>query len=100
MKKTIKQKKMKYDTLEKKIATVKKKGNIITFKKPYYPRGTANQGFIQILITGIKKEKSGAIKLEGMGRDSDWYKSIDELIQAVDFEQMEAWHSSDEPVSY
>ena len=84
---------MKYDTLEKKIATVKKKGNIITFKETFFPRGTANQGFIQILVRGFKKEKSGAVKIEGGGYDSNWHKNMDDLISAVNWEQMEVWHS-------
>lgn len=85
----------KYDTLEKKIATVKKKGNIITFKERFFPRGTANQGFIQILVTGFKKDKSGAVKIEGRAFDSNWYTNINELIEAVDFKLMGDWHDDE-----
>jgi len=82
-----------YDTDEKKLKAIRKKGNIITFKKPFYPKGTANEGRTQILITGIRKEKSGAIKLEGQGYDSNWYKSVNELSDAIDWEWMESVHT-------
>ncbi|MCC7302500.1 MAG: hypothetical protein IT233_07660 [Bacteroidia bacterium] len=84
-----------YDTREKRIKTIKK-GNIVTFKKPFYPRGTSDESRIQILITGIRKEKSGAIKLEGFGFDSDWYKSMDDLLNAINWEWMEQVHSGDD----
>src|SRR6266700_2006867 len=57
-------KKKLYDTEEKKLKAVRKRGNIITFKQIFYPRGTENEGYTQILVTGIRKEKSGAIKIE------------------------------------
>ncbi|MCC7303066.1 MAG: hypothetical protein IT233_10535 [Bacteroidia bacterium] len=84
-----------YDTREKRIKAIKK-GNIITFKKPFYPRGTSEPSRIQIAITGIRKEKSGAIKLEGFGHDSDWYKSMDDLLNAINWEWMEQVHSGDD----
>ena len=52
-----------YDTDEKKLKALNKKGNLITFKKPFYPRGTSEQGYTQIGVTGIRKEKSGTIKI-------------------------------------
>lgn len=84
-----------YDTHEKKLKTIKKKGNIITFKKKFYPKGTANQGYTQILVAGIRREKSGAIKIEGQWYDSDWYDSEDKLIDAINWEWMENAHAMD-----
>ena len=87
-----------YNTLEKRIATVKKKGNIITFKETFFPRGTANQGFTQILVTGFRKDKSGAVKIEGRAFDSNWYSSINDLIDAVDFELLGEWHEDERKI--
>jgi hypothetical protein len=84
-----------YDTDEKKLKAIKTKGNLITFKKPFYPRGTSEQGFTQIMVTGIRKEKSGAIKIEGFGRDSDWYKNVNQLFDAINWEWMESAHAMD-----
>lgn len=86
-----KQSKLKYDTHEKRLKTVRKKGNIITFKKPFRWMGTE---YIQILSYGIQKQ-NGHVKIVGAGRDSDWYDNIDELIKAVDWDLMEAWHTED-----
>jgi hypothetical protein len=85
-----------YDTDAKKLKAIRKKGNIITFKKPFYPRGTSEQGYTQLAVTGIRKEKSGAIKIEGFGRDSDWYKNKKELFDAINWEGMESVHSGDD----
>ncbi|MEP7374739.1 MAG: hypothetical protein ABI675_15190 [Chitinophagaceae bacterium] len=84
-----------YDTDEKRMKAIRKKGNIITFKRPFYPTGTLNQGYTQIIVTGISKQK-GAIKIEGYGYDSDWYKSVDDLLDAINWEWMESAHESDE----
>lgn len=74
-----------YNTNERKIAALKKKGNIITFKERWaYGNGNA----IQIIVMGFKKEKSGAVKIEGRAYDSKWYKSMDELLSAVDWDFM------------
>ena len=81
-----------YDTKEKKAKAVRKKGNIITFKEMFYPRGTANQGYTQIMVTGFQKQ-SGSVKIEGRAYDSKWYNSMDDLIKDVDWKKMEAWHS-------
>lgn len=75
-----------YGTTQKKIAAVKKKGNIITFKKQWaYGNGTATQ----IIVTGFKKTKSGAVKIGGRFYDSPWYESIDKLLEAVDWKFMD-----------
>lgn len=87
--------KMLYDTDEKKMKAIKKKGNIITFKWPFHPRGTANKNHTQIIVTGIRKERSGAIKIEGRGYDSDWYDNTNDLFDAIDWEWMEKAHTLD-----
>lgn len=84
---------LKYDTEEKRIKFVKKKGNLVTFKEKFYPNGTLNQGFNQVAVTGFKKDKSGAVKIIGFGHDSLWYDSMNDLLEAIDWEQMEKWHS-------
>ena len=38
-----------YDTEAKRLHHLRKKGNIITFKEKFYPRGTSEKGFKQIL---------------------------------------------------
>jgi hypothetical protein len=86
------QRKKLYDTKEKKLKAIRKKGNIITFKKPFYPNGTINGSRKQIIVTGIKKDRSGAIKIEGQWYDSDWYDSVEELLDAVNWEWMEGVH--------
>lgn len=84
-------KKKKYDTNEKRIKFIKKKGNIITFKKPFRWKG---DDFKQILVTGFEKSK-GSVKVIGMARDTPWYSSMDELIKSIDWDLMEGWHSED-----
>ena len=59
-------------------------GNIITFKDPLpgFPRG-------QIAIAKIQRTKSGAIKIiNPFGTESPWYKSEQELIDAIDWKWM------------
>lgn len=82
-----------YDTLQKKIDFATKKGSLLTFKKPI---GVKGEWKGQILsIGGIEKDKgSGAIKIVGFTYDSPWYKNINELIDAMDWEKMEGWHSN------
>lgn len=82
-------KKKKYDTNEKKIKFIKKKGNIITFKKPFKWKG---EDFTQILIAGFEKSKAH-VKVIGFTRDTPWYDSMEDLIKAIDWELMEEWHS-------
>jgi hypothetical protein len=86
-----KAKKKKYDTDAKRIKFVKKKGNIITFKKPFRWKG---DDFSQILVTGFEKSR-GSVKVIGFGRDTPWYDSIEELIKAIDWDLMEGWHEED-----
>lgn len=84
-----------YDTAEKRLKAIRKKRNIITFKEQFYPRGTSEQGYKQIMVMGVKKDRSGAIKILGQSYDSNWYNSVDELINAVDWEWMEQAHGLD-----
>lgn len=80
-----------YDTQQKKIDFASKKGNLLTFKKPISWKGESKK---QIINYGLEKDrKSGAIKIIGFGYDSPWYKSMKELIDAMDWEQMSKWHS-------
>ncbi|MFZ5552490.1 MAG: hypothetical protein ACOZCO_05185 [Bacteroidota bacterium] len=74
-----------YRTEEEKIAVVKKKDNIITFKERWaYGNGSATQ----IIVQRLKKTKSGAVKIEGRFYDSPWYESMKELLSAIDWDFM------------
>ncbi len=82
--------KPKYGTLQKKINFVSKKGSILTFKNPIGINGEWKR---QIASTGLKKDrKTGAIKVIGCFYDSPWYKNMEELIAAMDWEKMAEWH--------
>lgn len=75
-----------YGSKAKRVAAVKKKGNIITFKERFaYGNGNARQ----IIVMGFKKTKSGAVKIIGRYYDSPWYDNIDQLLKAVDWEFMD-----------
>lgn len=80
---------LKYDTIEKRVKTIKKEGNILTFKKPFNWMG---QHYTQILVKGFQKQ-NGSVKIIGLGRDSEWYKNMDDLINAINWDLMEEWHS-------
>ncbi|MBI1781660.1 MAG: hypothetical protein HYR66_09865 [Sphingobacteriales bacterium] len=80
----------KYDTMQKKINFASKKGSILTFKKPI---GINGEWKSQILSKGLKKNrKTGAVKIIGHAYDSPWYKNMNELIEAMDWDQMAKWH--------
>jgi hypothetical protein len=85
--------KKRYDTQEKRKKFIRKKGNIITFKKPFYPGGTADGSRDQIVTNGIEKDPSGAIKIIGLFYDSNWYQNFDELLDAINWDWMEKAHS-------
>ncbi len=69
--------------LEAKIVRLKTIGNIITFKNPF-PSG--NDGLkIQIIVKGFKKTRDGNVKIIGHAYDSKWYKSINDMIDDVDW---------------
>lgn len=81
-----------YNTKAKRIATVKQSGKIITFKTPAgFPETYVNQ----ILAKGLEKRK-GAVKILGVHRDSNWYNSMDELLDDIEWEKMEDWHGGDD----
>jgi hypothetical protein len=82
---------MRYDTKEKRIKTLKKVGNIITFKTPIIWKGDP---FSQILISEFIESKN-KVKIIGFGRDTKWYENIDELIDSVDWEWMEKNHGDE-----
>ncbi|GEM_PF-2380825 len=90
---SMKQGNYKYSTFEKKLKFLKKKGNIITFKEPFYPWGTAGESRKQIIVGGLNKLRTGEIKIIGEFYDSDWCKSQDKLIEAIDWKRMEEMHS-------
>lgn len=81
----------KYDTLDKRIKAVKCKGQLITFKEPFNWMG---EYFKQIDVTGFKKQ-GNYVKIIGFTRDSPWYDSLDNLLDAVDWEWMEKAHAWD-----
>lgn len=84
---------MKYDTTAKKEKFLKKKGSIITFKKPFFPNGTLNESRLQIGINRLQKDRSGAVKIIGNFYDSNWYDSLGDLINSIDWQWMESAHS-------
>ncbi|RKE52456.1 hypothetical protein [Sphingobacterium detergens] len=84
---------MKYDTTEKRAKFLRKKGSIITFKKPFYPNGTLNESRRQIIVIQLQKDRSGAVKIIGNFYDSNWYDSLDDLINSIDWKWMESAHS-------
>ncbi len=81
-----------YNTLQKKINFAGKMGSILTFKKPI---GINGEWKSQIASKGLERNRrTGAVKIIGSFYDSPWYKSMDELIDALDWELMAQWHSS------
>lgn len=77
-----------YDTKAKRLKAARTKGKIITFKKPFRWMG---EDYMQILVQGIEK-RGGHFKIVGFARDSEWYKSMDDLLKAIDWKLMEEWH--------
>ena len=69
---------------DEKLKILRKKGNIITFKMPFYPKG---DNFKQIIVTGFLKENN-SVKIEGCAFDTPWL-TVSELIDAVDWDFME-----------
>lgn len=79
-----------YGTDENKKNTLAKKGNVITFKKPFFWKG---EPFSQIGVEKLETRKTGEVVLIGFARDSPLYKNIDQLIKAVDWIKMEGYHN-------
>lgn len=69
---------------EDKLKWLKKKGNIITFKEAFYPKG---DNFTQIVVVGFVKQKD-SVKIEGRAYDTPWM-TVKELINAVDWDWMQ-----------
>ena len=71
---------------------------IVTFKKPQrgdYCNGT---NYTQVIVDKIVKKKESGVtyfRLQALsfGRDSDWYKSMKDLLSAIDWKSMESMHS-------
>lgn len=79
--------KKKYDTQDKQIKALKKKGNIITFKNKFRFLGSA---YSQITVTGFEKSRqTGYVKIIGFGRDTPWFANMEQLINAVDWAWMD-----------
>jgi hypothetical protein len=73
-----------------KLKIIKAPGNIITFFVPDWAKGSRN--FWQVISTGkIKKNMSGEFGLEGKGpmKSSPTFKTMDDLIDGVDWKSME-----------
>jgi hypothetical protein len=73
-----------------KLKIIKSPGNIITFFVPDWAKGSRN--FWQVIGTGkIKKNMSGEFGLEGKGpmKSSPTFKTMDDLIDGVDWKSME-----------
>jgi hypothetical protein len=64
-----------------------KKGDIITFKKPFVFKG---EEYIQIGIIDIEVVK-GSVRLIGFGRMTSWFKSYNALNDAIDWDWMDNW---------
>jgi hypothetical protein len=71
----------------KKEAILKKKGNIIIFKEVLEP---TDEGRKSISVQGfVKSRKTGAVKIEGSAYDTQWFDSMQDLINAVDWSKWE-----------
>lgn len=84
--------KMLYETEEKKLAFLQKKGNIVTFKEPFFPWGMDGESRTQIVVSQIRKDKSGSVKIIGPFYDTGWYKSMNDLLTTIDWQWMERAH--------
>ncbi len=81
-----------YDTQEKRIAFLNRKGSIITFKEPFYPVGSKTSR-IQIIVVKIYEPDSGGIRILGLHCNSPVFRNMDELLEAIDWDDMEIMHS-------
>ncbi len=79
----------KYDTKEKRLAMLRRSGRIMTFKNGP-----------QIISDGLEEGARG-VRLKGVyGTPSSWYKTIDEIMKAIDWKKMEAWHGDEVDRNY
>ncbi|SKA33195.1 hypothetical protein SAMN04488128_103788 [Chitinophaga eiseniae] len=81
-----------YDSKEKQLKSLKRKGNIITFKNPIYPWGTSGESRNQIIVHSLQVFRDGAVRIIGNSYDTDWYADIDKLLDAIDWQWMEGAH--------
>jgi len=81
-----------YDTHEKRMAFLNRKGSIITFKEPFYPVGSKTSR-IQVNVREIYYPDSGGIRILGLFCNSPVFKNMDELLRAIDWDEMELMHS-------
>jgi hypothetical protein len=75
-----------YGTREQKINTLKRIGNIITFKKKI---PASKFGSRQIPVMEFYESADGKVKLIGTFYSTGLYSSIDKLIEAVDWKWMQ-----------
>jgi hypothetical protein len=75
-----------YNTPEQKLAFLKKKGNIVTFKKPQW-------GKKQVIIVKLIQHKEAAMIDGEFGYTSPWFMTLEKLFDAIDWEWMAKAHS-------
>ena len=83
----------KYDTKDKRIQFLKEKGSIITFKKPFYPSETTSRSRTQIIVQEVNTHHSGGTKIMGLFYETPWFESLDDLLDAIDWDIIEKMHS-------
>jgi len=77
-----------YGSKAKQLKFLRTKGNLVTFKKPFNWKGDPKT---QIIVQSIDRDR-GSVKIMGQFLFTPWYKGMDELIKAVDWDKMESWH--------
>jgi hypothetical protein len=80
---------MLYDTLEKKMAFISTKGNIVTFKSKQYLSSRAHS---QLIVDQIQNQEN-KVRILGLHVDSIWFDDLNQLIAAIDWPTMELWHT-------
>jgi len=71
----------------KKESILKVKGNLINFKELLEPTDDGNKSII--VQNFVKSKKSGSVKIEGRSYDTQWFESMQDLINAVDWSKWE-----------
>lgn len=72
-------------TMDQKVKAIRKKGNILTFKKPLKWKGDE---YKQILITQVEKSQ-GSYRLHSEIFYTQWAKSLEELTELIDWKDWE-----------
>lgn len=83
-----------YQSEEQKTGFLSKRGNIVTFKEPFYPNGMANKGYMQIIVSKLEKDPTGAVRIAGPLYDTPWNKNLATLLNAVDWDWMAEAHKN------